>query len=204
MGRNDENESELHQKNVNIDSESTYDDTDDVQISSPDTVATDGEDGVDVELTSASEIDLPIEEVSEEPEEEGAESTEALSEKKVRKKRRAARRNRRRKEKKSMGKKPWIIAGSILGVLIIAYLGAAAFFMSHFLVNTSINGKDFSGKTVADVETYLKEQVADYELTVLEQNNVSDVITGSEISLAYKDNSQVQDALEQQSQLLWI
>ena len=101
-----------------------------------------------------------------------------------------------------MGKKPWIIAGSILGVLIIAYLGAAAFFMSHFLVNTSINGKDFSGKTVADVETYLKEQVADYELTVLEQNNVSDVITGSEISLAYKDNSQVQDALEQQSQLL--
>ena len=155
MGRNDENESELHQKNVNIDSESTYDDTDDVQISSPDTVAADGEDGGDVELTSASEIDLPIEEVSEEPEEEGAESTEALSEKKVRKKRRAARRNRRRKEKKSMGKKPWIIAGSILGVLIIAYLGAAAFFMSHFLVNTSINGKDFSGKTVADVETYL-------------------------------------------------
>ena len=69
MGRNDENESELHQKNVNIDSESTYDDTDDVQISSPDTVATDGEDGGDVELTSASEIDLPIEEVSEEPEE---------------------------------------------------------------------------------------------------------------------------------------
>lgn len=204
MGRNDENESELHQKNVNIDSESTYDDTDDVQISSPDTVATDGEDGVDVELTSASEIDLPIEEVSEEPEEEGAESTEVLSEKKVRKKRRAARRNRRRKEKKSMGKKPWIIAGSILGVLIIAYLGTAAFFMSHFLVNTSINGKDFSGKTVADVETYLKEQVADYELTVLEQNNVSDVISGSEISLAYKDNSQVQDALEQQSQLLWI
>lgn len=45
MGRNDENESELHQKNVNIDSESTYDDTDDVQISSPDTVAADGEDG---------------------------------------------------------------------------------------------------------------------------------------------------------------
>lgn len=204
MGRNDENESELHQKNVNIDSESTYDDIDDVQISSLDTVAADGEDGGDVELTSASEIDLPIEEVSEEPEEEGAESTGALSEKKVRKKRRAARRNRRRKEKKSMGKKPWIIAGSILGVLIIAYLGAAAFFMSHFLVNTSINGKDFSGKTVADVETYLKEQVADYELTVLEQNNVSDVITGSEISLAYKDNSQVQDALEQQSQLLWI
>ena len=103
-----------------------------------------------------------------------------------------------------MGKKPWIIAASILGVLVVAYLGVAAFFMSHFLVNTSINGKDFSGKTVADVEAYLKEQVADYKLTILEQNNVSDVINGSDISLAYKDNSQVADALEQQSQLLWI
>ena len=91
-----------------------------------------------------------------------------------------------------MGKKPWIIAGSIIGALVVIYLGIAAFFMSHFLVNTSINGKDFSGKTVADVEAYLKEQVADYELTILEQNNVSDVITGSEISLAYKENSRVQ------------
>ena len=103
-----------------------------------------------------------------------------------------------------MGKKPWIIAGSIIGALVVIYLGIAAFFMSHFLVNTSINGKDFSGKTVADVEAYLKEQVADYELTILEQNNVSDVITGSEISLAYKENSRVQDALENQRQLLWL
>ncbi len=93
MGRNDENESELHQKNVNIDSESTYDDTDDVQISSPDTVATDGEDGGDVELTSSSEIDLPIDEVSEEPVVEGAECIVALSELKVRKKRGSARRH---------------------------------------------------------------------------------------------------------------
>ena len=54
------------------------------------------------------------------------------------------------------------------------------------------------------MEAYLKEQVADYELTILEQNNVSDVITGSEISLAYKENSRVQDALENQRQLLWL
>ena len=103
-----------------------------------------------------------------------------------------------------MSKKPWIIAGSIIGALAVIYLGVSVFFMSHFLVNTTVNGKDFSGKTVADVEEYLKAQVADYELTVVEQNNTSDVITGSEISLAYKDNSQVKDALDAQNQLLWI
>ena len=91
-----------------------------------------------------------------------------------------------------MSKKPWIIAGSIIGALLVIYLGTAAFFMSHFLVNTTINGKDFSGKTAADVEEYLKEQVEEYELTIQEQNNVSDVITGTEISLTYKENSKVQ------------
>ena len=126
------------------------------------------------------------------------------SRKKVKRRRRGARKGVKKQAKKSMGKKPWIIAGSIIGALVVIYLGIAAFFMSHFLVNTSINGKDFSGKTVADVEAYLKEQVADYELTILEQNNVSDVITGSEISLAYKENSRVQDALENQRQLLWL
>lgn len=103
-----------------------------------------------------------------------------------------------------MSKKPWIIAGSIVGALLVIYLGAAVFFMSHFLVNTTVNGKDFSGKTAADVEDYLKEQVADYELTILEQNNVSDVISGTDISLTYKENSQVEDALDAQNQLLWI
>lgn len=202
MGRNDENKSELHQEN--IDNESTFDDTDEIKISSPDPAEADIEE-MDDELTSEFDMEIPVEEEKlEETEEEGKESAEALSGRAVRRKRRAARRNRRRKERKSMGKKPWIIAASILGVLVVAYLGVAAFFMSHFLVNTSINGKDFSGKTVADVEAYLKEQVADYKLTILEQNNVSDVINGSDISLAYKDNSQVADALEQQSQLLWI
>lgn len=134
----------------------------------------------------------------------GGDESGAVPEKPAQRKRRSRRRGRRTKAKKSMGKKPWIIAGSIVGGLLVIYLGAAVFFMSHFLINTTVNGKDFSGKTAADVEEYLKEQVADYELTITEQNNVSDVITGSDISLTYQENSQAADALEAQNQLLWI
>lgn len=134
----------------------------------------------------------------------GGEENSTASEKSTKKKRRSRRRGRRKKNKKSMGKKPWIIAGSIVGGLLVIYLGVAAFFMGHFLINTTVNGKDFSGKTVADVEKYLKNQVADYKLTISEQNNVSDVITGSDISLTYRENSQVSDALKAQNQLLWI
>lgn len=120
------------------------------------------------------------------------------------KKRRRRRRGARRKEKKNYGKKPWIIAGSIVAGLLVIYLGISAFFISHFYVNTTINGKDFSGKTAADVEEYLRQQVDGYELTILELDNATDVIRGSDIHLEYKENSDVEDALKAQNPLLWV
>ena len=198
MSRNENQKSEIHQENIDIKNDSTYDDireeTDDEFIAG----------GADEDIMGDDAEDEVIEE-GDTAEESGMEEADEIDEvhpRKSTRRRRCARRRGRRK--KSMSKKPWIIAGSIVGALVVIYLGAAVFFMSHFLVNTTVNGKDFSGKTAADVEDYLKEQVADYELTILEQNNVSDVISGTDISLTYKENSQVEDALDAQNQLLWI
>lgn len=206
MSRNKKRNSEIHQENIDIKNDSIYDD-----ISEEEAMEEfDGDSVEDIVEETADDADETIveEDTTEldgpEESEESEETDEALPRKHMRKRRSAMRKKRKKKAKKSMGKKPWIIAGSIVGVLAIIYLGVAVFFMSHFLMNTTVNGKDFSGKTVADVEEYLKEQVADYQLTVLEQNNTSDVITGSEISLSYKENSQVEDALKKQNQLLWI
>lgn len=198
MSRNENQKSEIHQENIDIKNDSTYDDireeTDDEFIAG----------GADEDIMGDDAEDEVIEE-GDTAEESGMEEADEIDEvhpRKSTRRRRGARRRGRRK--KSMSKKPWIIAGSIVGALLVIYLGAAVFFMSHFLVNTTVNGKDFSGKTAADVEDYLKEQVADYELTIQEQNNVSDVISGTDISLTYKENSQVEDALDAQNQLLWI
>ena len=198
MSRNENQKSEIHQENIDIKNDSTYDDireeTDDEFIAG----------GADEDIMGDDAEDEVIEE-GDTAEESGMEEADEIDEvhpRKSTRRRRGARRRGRRK--KSMSKKPWIIAGSIVGALVVIYLGAAVFFMSHFLVNTTVNGKDFSGKTAADVEDYLKEQVADYELTIQEQNNVSDVISGTDISLTYKENSQVEDALDAQNQLLWI
>ena len=198
MSRNENQKSEIHQENIDIKNDSTYDDireeTDDEFIAG----------GADEDIMGDDAEDEVIEE-GDTAEESGMEEADEIDEvhpRKSTRRRRGARRRGRRK--KSMSKKPWIIAGSIVGALVVIYLGAAVFFMSHFLVNTTVNGKDFSGKTAAVVEDYLKEQVADYELTILEQNNVSDVISGTDISLTYKENSQVEDALDAQNQLLWI
>ena len=117
---------------------------------------------------------------------------------------RMRRRRRKKRGVKAMGKKPWIIAGSIVGGLLVIYLGISAFFIGHFYINTTINGKDFSGKTVEDVEAYFKEQVQDYQLTLIEMDNATDVIDGSEISLEYEESSEIEDALKAQNPLLWV
>ena len=104
--------------------------------------------------------------------------------------------------KKSM-KKLWIILGCIAAVLIAAYVGTSVFFMSHFYINTEINGHDFSGKKVSDVEEYLKKQVKDYSLTVHEKDNKSDTIDGTDISLTYKENNDIQKALKKQNGFAW-
>lgn len=183
---------------------------------------TDQEDGHPEESTQEdsekdSEEDLgedPEEDLEEDLEEDDSsgpddEETESKipAAKRSRRKRRGRRRSRMIKQKRKSekkGKKGWIIAGSITGAVLLMYLGAAAFFYSHFLINTTINGKDFSGKTVEDVKEYLIGQVAGYQLTLVEQNNVTDVITGADISLVYKENSDIEDALRGQNQLLWI
>lgn len=133
-----------------------------------------------------------------------AEEVEDGENKRKRRRRRRRAAKKENEDKKSLGKKPWIIAGSIVGGLLVIYLGISAFFIGHFFINTTINGKDFSGKSAADVEEYLKEQVKDYELELIELNNETDVIKGSDISLVYKEDSSVEDALKKQNPVLWV
>lgn len=122
-----------------------------------------------------------------------------MSEKKVVRRRKV----RRKKKQKTIDKKIWMIIGGIIASLVIVYLAISVFFMSHFYINTQINGKNFSGKNAAAVENYIKNQVADYKLTIVEQNNMTDAIEGSDISLVYKENSDIEDALKKQNAFLW-
>ena len=122
-----------------------------------------------------------------------------MSEKKVVRRRKV----RRKKKQKTIDKKIWMIIGGIIAGLVIVYLAISVFFMSHFYINTQINGKNFSGKNAAAVENYIKNQVADYKLTIVEQNNMTDAIEGSDISLVYKENSEIEDALKKQNAFLW-
>lgn len=108
------------------------------------------------------------------------------------------------KEKNKKGEKLlWITLGSIAGVIAIVYLGISIFFMSHYYINTEINGHDFSMKTAADVEKYMKDQVKNYSLTVLEMEQAVDIIEGDTIDLEYKASDEAEAAIKDQNAFLW-
>ena len=103
-----------------------------------------------------------------------------------------------------IGKKVGITFGVILAVLVVAYVGMAFYFDSHFMFNTTINGNNFALKSVEQVEKYMEQQVADYTLTLQESDGGSEQITGSEISLEYVPGDEVTELAKKQNKFLWI
>ena len=101
-------------------------------------------------------------------------------------------------------KRGGIIIASILGAVALVYLGFSFFFMNHFYFGTKINDVSFSGKTVEDVENYMKKQVSDYTLTLKERDGKTEAIQGSAIDLQYKNGKGVEEVKENQNPFLWF
>ena len=106
---------------------------------------------------------------------------------------------RRKKKKMYIG---IMVGGSVILVVLI-YIAVALFFTRHFLMNTTINGNDFSGKSVSEAEQFFKEQVADYTLAVVDINGGKENISSSDILLTYKENGDIEDILKNQGAFLW-
>ena len=107
--------------------------------------------------------------------------------------------------KKRNGKKIAIITiCSVVGVLAVAYIAGAVFFMSHFGANTVIGGDNASFKTVEEVEEELVAKAADYSLTYIERGDKTEVITGGDIEYRYDPKAnQVQSVLDAQQPWAW-
>ena len=88
-------------------------------------------------------------------------------------------------------------------MICLIYVAISVYFMSHFFVNTKINGKNFSGKTASDVEKYLQTNIKDYKLTILENEGRQDVISGSEIGLEYRAGTETEKLLKDQNGFAW-
>ena len=109
------------------------------------------------------------------------------------------------KETGKTGKRKKLLyaAAGITGIVALAYLGTAAFFGSHYLPRTVMNGHDISGMTVEQAESLLREDVGAYELSLTGITGETENIKGTEVSMEYEKGSGAQEILEEQNAFLW-
>lgn len=106
------------------------------------------------------------------------------------------------------GKKKWkkvllTVLGTVVGLVLVVYLGFAFFFMSHFQFNTTVNGVDQSLKSIKDVEDYMTQQVDDYSLTLKKSDGSIETISGESISMEYKQGDELKELVKEQNAFLW-
>ena len=188
----DEEDAETDEEDF-LDEEDTETDEEDFldEEDFPGTVETDPETENEEAEEESQEEESQEEEAPEIPDEEEEEEEEETEEEKA-------------YRKHKFRKKLAIVLGSIFGVLAVVYLGFAFFFSSHFMFFTTINGTDVTLKSVSQVEEYMRQQVADYTLTLEESDGDTEEISGSDISLEYVPGDELEKLVKGQENFLWL
>ena len=109
-----------------------------------------------------------------------------------------------RRKKKGGVNVPLIAISTFIVIFFAIYVGVSLYFTSHFLFNTTINGRDFSRQQVRDVRDYLEENIRDYRLTIMGMDGQTEVIMGSEVNLRLNDQGQIDEIFNNQNAFAWF
>ncbi len=102
--------------------------------------------------------------------------------------------------------KKLIIATGIAMLVIIAvvYLGISVFYEYHFLPGTTINGVDYSNKTVEDVKSDIQDSIRTYYLKIIERNGEVEHIAAADIDLSVTIDGDLAQIKDSQNQYMWF
>ncbi len=107
-------------------------------------------------------------------------------------------------QKPSAGKKVAVGIGIVVGALLVIYVGLGGFFQSHFYFRSTVNGVNASAASLDTVKSRIREQAADYQMTVTAADGSSESITSGEVGLDVDVNSGSIDRLmDEQNGFLW-
>lgn len=105
-----------------------------------------------------------------------------------------------------MNKKKIIIGASVISLVLIAiiYLGVAVYYQYHFLPGTTINGKDYSNKTIKSVNESMQDDIRLYYLKIIERNSDVEHIAAGDIGLSISIDGDLSKIKENQNHYLWF
>lgn len=95
------------------------------------------------------------------------------------------------------------VLGISFGAALLLYFLIGFYYQKVFLPATTVNGIAVSGLTPEQVQDLLNTNAAEYVLTIIEDGDQTEQISGSSIGLYAKNDNSLQDILGQQNILTW-
>ena len=93
---------------------------------------------------------------------------------------------------------------AVVGVVLLAYVGVAAYFTQSFLPNTSINGVLVEGMSDQEAEQSLDAQAKRYTLKIQTLDGGTEEINGNEVDIQPIFNGKIKTSLKEQNLFLWL
>lgn len=99
--------------------------------------------------------------------------------------------------------KLYIILGILIAAVVLAYFAVGFYFQRAFLPGTTVNDVDVSGLTPAKALELLNADAAGYSLTLLEADDATEQILGSDIGLSTDSENFLTDIVANQNFWAW-
>lgn len=102
-------------------------------------------------------------------------------------------------------KKIAIIGGSVVGALLIVFVGFGIFFQSHFFFRSTVNGVKASAAGAKTMASRLKDAADGYELTIVDCEGKEETLSAEDLGLEISiSEDEVNAILEKQNGFLWV
>ena len=100
-------------------------------------------------------------------------------------------------------KKKIIILGTIIGIILVIYLGGSLYFKDKFHIGFLINNIDVSANTTLEAKDKIENSLKNYELTIEGKDKI-EKINASDIDLNFNGEEKLNDILKSQNPFSWI
>lgn len=100
-------------------------------------------------------------------------------------------------------KRAMIAVASVLGAIVIVYVGVSVYYMSRFLPGTKLNERKVGGYTAEKVKSEAADEIHSYVLKIQERENKEESISGSDIGLEPQWGNEIEEMIKAQSGFAW-
>ena len=112
--------------------------------------------------------------------------------------------NRQKNNWYSNHKKPVLICGIVVLVLLIVYLAGMLYYNDKFLNGTMVNGSDVGGMTLQKANDQLSKKVNGQSLKLIFNDGQSEVLQSAQLGVSYNKDNSLNQLMKNQNKWAWF